>query len=248
MAPGLGVEGRRGSLSTFLSEASLPYNPRTPNVHISGPRCFQQNSTKRRRREKRKEEHGGGKGKKDPTFWASTLQGIHNPSGHPPPFQASTLRGIQLSHHPFLGLAPSPHRTSLQFGPQPEQVKRAGLKGGGGGGGEGGSNGGTKGRVGGGGGLRRVFEGEVPFFVVCVLFFFVFCVSRKQHRCMDICAQQIRLSLLIPQWFLMNKLTTQKNLCCWSPLLQDSLQNHPLVRCYFFGVQKTLLRYKKEKC
>ena len=114
-----------------------------------------------------------------PPFRASTLRGIHHPSKHPPPFQASTLRGIQLSHHPFLGLAPSPHRTSRQFGPQPKQVKRAGLKGGGGGKGEGGSNGGTKGRVGGERGASEGLRRRSPFFCgVCLVFFCFLCVSK----------------------------------------------------------------------
>ena len=52
-------------------------SPRTPNVHISGPRRFKhhQNSTKRPPRERKKKEKCGGGGKKSAKFWA------HHPSG-----------------------------------------------------------------------------------------------------------------------------------------------------------------------
>ena len=124
------------SVSSFsLSSGASRDNPRTPNVHISGPRRFKhhQNSTDQQEREKRMKTVAG-EGKKErnfgppalrgptlrgptlrgptlrgsifnrfgpPPFGASTLRGLH-PSG-PPPFGASTLRGLHPSGPPPFG-------------------------------------------------------------------------------------------------------------------------------------------------
>ena len=72
-------------------------SPRTPNVHISGPRRFKhhQNSTKgppgERRKKERKKDNCGGRGKKSAKFRTSTLRGLH-PTG-PPPFRGRAQFG-----------------------------------------------------------------------------------------------------------------------------------------------------------
>ena len=79
-------------------------SPRTPNVHISGPGAS--NTTKIQRkegplppRERRKKEKCGGRRKKSAKCWPP------HPSG-PPPFGASTLRGLHPSGHIFSGIGP----------------------------------------------------------------------------------------------------------------------------------------------
>ena len=65
-------------------------NPRTPNVHISGPRRFKhhQNSTKGPQKERKKKENCGGRGKKERNFGLSTLVGST--------LVGSTLRGLTV--------------------------------------------------------------------------------------------------------------------------------------------------------
>ena len=83
----------------FFPTPGLHTKPRTPNVHISGPRRFkhQQNSAKGPPRERRKKENCGGRGKKAQHFG-------------PPPFGAPFFLGLG-SHpsgpHPSFGAPPS---------------------------------------------------------------------------------------------------------------------------------------------
>ena len=83
----------------FAAAGASHDNPRTPNVHISGPRRFKhhQNSTKGPPRERRKKENCGGRGKE------SEMLG-------PPPFGAPTLRGPPFGAPPF-----GPHPSGLYF-------------------------------------------------------------------------------------------------------------------------------------
>ena len=76
-------------------------SPRTPNVHISGPRCFKhhQNSTKRPQ-EKEERKLWREEGKKRANFWAPHPSGPH-PSG--PTHLGSTLLGSTLLGSTLLG-------------------------------------------------------------------------------------------------------------------------------------------------
>ena len=99
-------------------------NPRTPNVHISGPLRFQhhQNSTRRHPERHRKSETVAGKGRKSAKFFAPHPSGPH-PSA--PTFsrfgpRGPTLRGPTL-RGPARNFGPSTLRgpTFSRFGPPP---------------------------------------------------------------------------------------------------------------------------------
>ena len=97
-------------------------SPRTPNVHISGPRRFKhhQNSTRKPPEREEKNEFCGGTGKNKarnfgpPTLRPPTVRTPH-PSGAPlflgwapPPFGPPTLRAPTLRGPTFSGLGPPP--------------------------------------------------------------------------------------------------------------------------------------------
>ena len=108
-----------GILLVFLKAgtlkcAHLGSDPRTPNVHISGPRRFKnptKNSTKGPPRERRKKENCGGGGKKSAKFWAPHPSGPHPSVPHP---LGPTLRGPT-----FLGLGPPPFGARPEASPHP---------------------------------------------------------------------------------------------------------------------------------
>ena len=65
-------------LNVCVKAAGVSHDsPRTPNVHISGSRCFKhhQNSTRRHPERDRKNENGSGRGKKARNFGPLTLRG-----------------------------------------------------------------------------------------------------------------------------------------------------------------------------
>ena len=105
-------------ITGFGAAGATHDNPRTPNVHISGPRRFKhhQNSTKGpQERERRKKIVAGG-GKKERNFGPPTLRGHPSgphPSGPPPfwappPFEAPPFWAPLLGSPPFLGLGLHP--------------------------------------------------------------------------------------------------------------------------------------------
>ena len=110
----------------FWAAGASHDSPRTPNVHISGPRRFKhhQNFTKRPPREGRKKEKCGRRGKKKSAkFWASHPSGHHFVQVWSPPLRAPLFLGLVPTPSgppPFgaplcLGLGSGPHPSGPHF-------------------------------------------------------------------------------------------------------------------------------------